>query len=255
MKRNTTIVLFASIFAVAVGTLGFSGNSAFLMVSAVPQAQENVGVLGHVEYTLLDEFGDIKAYMQNDNVVVVAGKDCAASKLFTDGTAPVHDCLANAGAFTFIAIGNGTVNNVDDIGASNNTLADTGDTVTGQNDQMDCAYFGPTGGYMAQRNATIDPSDITSGGSATVVVIDTADAPGGPFKFVSDNATVVKDSGLFNQPHGDYNASTGRCAGAVDGDDAAGLGNMFSRQLLNTDQGITVTDGDSLSVKWTITVG
>jgi|APSaa5957512535_1039671.scaffolds.fasta_scaffold09241_6 hypothetical protein len=46
MKKITSIVLFASIFAVAVGTLGLSGNSATsLMVSAAPQTQENVGML------------------------------------------------------------------------------------------------------------------------------------------------------------------------------------------------------------------
>ena len=71
MKRTTTIALFAGMFAVTVGMLGFSGNSATAnMISALPQSQDNVGMLGHVEYKVLDELGSIKQYMQNDNVVV-----------------------------------------------------------------------------------------------------------------------------------------------------------------------------------------
>jgi len=75
MKRTTTIVLFASI--IAVGTLGFSGNSATsLMLSAVPQTQKPVGMLDHVEYKLMDSSGNVIQYMQGDNEVVNDGKDC-----------------------------------------------------------------------------------------------------------------------------------------------------------------------------------
>jgi hypothetical protein len=76
MKRTTTIVLFASIFAV--GTLGLSGNSATsLMLSAVPQTQESVGMLGHVEYKVMDSSGVVIQYMQGDNEVVNDGEDCS----------------------------------------------------------------------------------------------------------------------------------------------------------------------------------
>ena len=63
---------------------------------------------------------------------------------------------------------------------------------------------------------------------------------------------------LFNS---DYSAgpgvnthTCGEAEGASDVDVNTNW-NMFSRQLLNDDNGITVSDGDSLSVKWTITVG
>ena len=105
MKRTTTIALFAGMFAVTVGILGFSGNSATAnMISALPQSQDNVGMLGHVEYNVLDEFGSIKQYMQNDNIVVHDGKDCVARMVFDNSTNP-GQCPSN-GEFQYIVIGN-----------------------------------------------------------------------------------------------------------------------------------------------------
>lgn len=262
MKRTTTIVLFASIFAVAVGTLGLSGNSAALMVSAVPQTQEDMGILGHVEYKQFDEFGNIKAYLQNDNIVVVAGKDCAASFLFTDGTTKfaTSDCIDNPTPFTYIGIGNGTILNADlpAVGATNATLQNTAGGTSGKT--SNCADDGAgigdaAGGDMARRNVT---AQITSAGTTTIVILDTSFGTSTPFTFTAANATDVTDSGLFNADYGDGVATGHTCGAATlsNTDDEAGTEwNMFSRQLLNDDSGITVSDGDSLSVKWTITVG
>jgi len=263
MKRTTTIVLFASIFAVAVGTLGLSGNSSTLMISAVPQTQEGMDILGHVEYKQFDEFGNIKAYLQNDNIVVVAGKDCAASFLFTDGTTKfaTSDCIDNPTPFTYIGIGNGTILNADlpAIGATNATLQNVAGGTSGTT--SNCADDGAgdgdaAGGDMARRNVT---ASITSAGTTTIVVLDTsAVGSDGPFTFNAENATIVTDSGLFNADYGDGVAVGHTCGAATlsNADDEAGTEwNMFSRQLLNDENGITVSDGDSLSVKWTITVG
>jgi len=258
MKRITTIVLFASIFAVAVGTLGLSGNSATLMISAVPQTQENMGILGHVEYKQFDEFGNIKAYLQNDNIVVVAGKDCAAQYLFTDSALGVEDCLDLNRAFTYIGIGNGTVLNADlpAIGATNATLQNTAGGTSGTTNN--CADDGSgngdaAGGDMARRNVT---AQITSAGLTTIVILDTsATGSEGPFTFDASNATKVIDSGLFNGDYAGGPAVGHTCGNAAGTDTANADWNMFSRQLLNDELGITVSDGDSLSVKWTITVG
>ena len=258
MKRNTTIVLFASIFAVAVGTLGLGGNSAFLVASAVPQAQEDIGMLGHVEYKQLDEFGNIKAYLQQDNIVVVAGKDCASAHLFTDGTTKFasSDCIDNPGFFSYIGIGNGTLVGADTpwVGVNNATLGTgvVGDAGTTGFCANSAAGDGrATGGDMARRNVT---ATFVTSGTATVVTLDTSGVGStGPFTFDAFNATAVTDSGLFNADYSVVDGNSHTCDGT---DDTAGLDwNMFSRQVLNNDAGITVTDGDSLSVKWTITVG
>lgn len=245
MKRITSIVLFASIFAVAVRTLGLSGNTSTLMISAVPQTQENVGMLGHVEYKVLNEFGDIKAYMQNDNIVVIAGIDCAAQHLFFNTGGQTNDgtCIADSAAFTHIGIGNGTISGAGThLGVANATLASAtdGDGV--------CSASGGTGtsggGDMAKRNVT---ATTDTGLTSRIVTLDTSSAP---FTFDTSNATAVIDSAIFNA---DYNGSptNGQCPSTQT---AGTHWNMFSRQLLNGITGISVSNGDSLSVKWTITI-
>ena len=234
MKRNTTIVLFASIFAVAVGTIGISGTSAnSLVLAATPQTQDQVGMLGHVEYKILDSSGAIKQYMQGDNVVVNDGEDCVAEYVFGVATT-----CSQATAFDYIGIGNGTSTAVD---ATNATLADATDDNTGT-----CAATG-VGGDMARRQVT--PSfTAASGGTGTIVELDTSSAP---FTFDASNATTVIDSGVFNDDY-DGVITDNKCANTQT---ANTHWEMFSRQLLNGATGITVNNGDSLSVKWTITVG
>ncbi|MEX0861827.1 hypothetical protein [Nitrosopumilus sp.] len=241
MKRITSIVLFASIFAITVGALGFSGNSATsLMVAAIPQTQENVGMLGHVEYRLFDEMGNVKGYMQNDNIVVEAGKDCAAKALF-DSSASVGQCTGSVTNFQWIGIGNGSSATIN---VTNQTLADSTDDETGT-----CSQSGGTGtaggGDMARRSVT--PS-FNVAGTTAIVTLDTSSAP---FTFDAGNATVVRDSGVFNANYGTPGAGS-TCGGT---NTAGTTWSMFSRQLLNAATGITVSSGDSLSVKWTITVG
>lgn len=227
MKKITTIALFASIFAVTIGTLGFSGISATsLMISSLPQSQENVGMLGHVEYKVLDEIGNIKQYMQNDNIVVQTGKDCVARAVFLNSTDP-GKCGQN-GQFRFIAIGNATGGTIDDAQTNLNGGV--------------CANSS-TDGEMARRQVT--PTFATAGsGTGTIVTLDTTSAP---FTFGAGNATAVIDSGVFNTDELSKD-SEGRCT-------SLGGAQMFSIQKLNADTGITVSNGDSLSVKWTITVG
>jgi hypothetical protein len=216
-------------------------------------------MLGHVEYKQLDEFGNIKAYLQNDNEVVVAGKDCAASFLFTDGTTKfaTSDCIDNPTPFTYVGVGNGTIDIADlpAIGATNATLQNTAGGTSGKT--SNCADNGtglgdPAGGDMARRNVT---AQITSAGTTTIVILDTSFGTSAPFTFDAFNATDVTDSGLFNDDYGTPDAATHTCGNSGTPGSAGTNWNMFSRQLLNDDSGITVSDGDSLSVKWTITVG
>ena len=232
MKRVTTIALFAGMFAVTVGILGFSGNSATAnMISALPQSQDNVGMLGHVEYKVLDEFGNIKQYMQNDNVVVQVGKDCVARAVFDTDVNP--GACPNNTEFQYIAIGNATGGTIDDAQTDLN-LAQCATT----------GAAGTNGGEMARKLVT--PSFTAAGsGTGTIVILDLSSDP---FTFGADNATAVIDSGIFNADES-----------AVDGQEQCttlGTSEMFAIQQLNgPTTGISVSNGDSLSVKWTITVG
>jgi hypothetical protein len=238
MNRINTIGLFAGIFAVAMGAIALNGEDATsFMVSAVPQSQEEFGMIGHVEYIVLDESGAIKAYMQSDNVVVEEGLNCAALSIFDEGDT-VGSCSSGANDFKYIAIGN--------FSTSAATPAESLVALeAGGSASNGCAVSGgsipdPTGGGEMARKL-VDPSFAEVGGD-TVVTLE-----GATFQFTTSNATSVMQSGIFNGQ------------GAVDGNGVCtnvdtGTPDVFAIQDLNTDTGIAVTDGDSLSVKWTITV-
>ncbi len=232
MNRLKTIGLFAGIFAIAMGAISLSVTSeSFFIAPTVPQSQVNLGMLGHVEYTVRDLSGNIKAYMQTDNIVTLDGKDCVAKVMF-DGADTVGSCAATT-EFNYIAIGNFTA-----VGIPVNTVEQL-DADSGASNG--CATNAANGeGEMSRK--LIDPT-FDSSGTTTIVELDTV---GNPFDFDTNNATTVMSSGIFNAASSQD--GNGQCTNI-------GSADMFAIQDLNVDNGITVSDGDSLSVKWTITVG
>ena len=249
MNRQKSIAVFAVIAAVAMTSIGLSGVSATpLMVSSVPQNQEGWGMLGHVEYTLMND-GQIKGYYQSDNVVVDNGKNCVADLVFGATSTPTGDnCSSSPSQLTFIGIGNGT-------GASAGaSFLDVQQLTNATEADLGCAEDGGTGtGELARRAATVTINAEADAGGTTGAKVQLITAV--PFDFVTANATIVHESAIFN------GASLGDAAGDDACNEATGPGDagvnwdMFSIQRLNPSAGITVTDGDSLSVKWTITIG
>lgn len=118
MNRTKTIALFTAVFAVTVGILGMNGLSATtfgIIPATTSTADEAQDLLGHVTYILRDENGNIKSYLQSDNVVTTRGKDCSTQKLFANTTAPTGGCVTASGGstgFNYIAIGNATTSTV-----------------------------------------------------------------------------------------------------------------------------------------------
>jgi len=247
MNRQKSIAVFAAIAAIAMTTIGLTGVSAeSLMISSIPQTQEGVGILGHVEYTKMNSDGQIIGYFQSDNTVVDAGKDCVANLIFgADLTG--SNCGITGGDFIYVAIGNSTAG----VGVTHSPLVQLDSSGTSL-----CALTGGDAqdGEMARKlvvpTITTFADDVASQG--TVVELETAD----PFTFTQaplTNVTFVKQSGIFNAQHlnGDI-----ECTTATTGPGAAATNwDMFSIQELSGATGIQVTDGDSLSVKWTITIG
>jgi len=238
MNRIHTIALFAGVFAVALGTLGFTGFSSVsaipLMTEAIPQTQDQAGILGHVTYTLYDATGNIKSYAQADNVVALVGKNCIAAHIFKQGEG--SRCNDRTTDFNFIAIGNVTAPSA----ANDDIELDFEGTST-------CAVTGgASDGEMArvQVTPTITNSTTTNG---AIVVLETLGAQS--FTFTNDNATIVRQSGLFDGAIDVTNAN-GSC-GTLGAPGNPLTWNMFSIQ----DISVTTTDGDSLSIKWTITIG
>ena len=90
----------------------------FGLMTAVPSTTNTVylntmGIEGHAEVVLKDADGNIKAYQQSDNVVVLNGQDCAADLLFGAVGTGTELCGTTAEQFRFIAIGEGTATATD----------------------------------------------------------------------------------------------------------------------------------------------
>jgi len=237
MKTIHTIALFASVLVVAMGTITLNGISATpLMTVGASQTNDIVGMLGHVEYAVRDSEGFMKAYMQTDNIVVETGKDCVARLVFENSTDPGK--CNNENEFQHIAIGNFTVTG----SAVNATMTHLDDA---DSNNADCAETGSSGGAeMARKTVTVAFQSAT-GGTGTVVTLDTS-VGNTAFTFDANNATTVYQSGVFDAGEA---AASEVCSGTPP------ASNLFSIQDLNADTGISVNNGDSLSVKWTITVG
>ena len=213
MKRHTSLVLLGAVIAVAVGSiLGVNALSAtpLLVTQSASITHESNPILGHVTYVVYDSDGNIKSYIQSDNLVTRRGKDCATTVMFrSNATSPcdVNQTTANGGApltngFNWIAIGNGT-----------NAVADTDTTLPG----------GGVGGGEKQRLQSLPSLTASTGGSATAVMSQT-------YSFTAGTATTIRNSGLF---------------------DASSSGNLFADQVIN----VPVSNGDSLTVTWTINMG
>jgi len=237
MNRIHSIALFAGVFAVAMGTLGFTGFSGVsaipLMTEAIPQTQDQAGILGHVTYTLYDADNNIKQYIQGDNVVVEVGRNCIASHIFDDDDVATT-CNGDDTDFDFIAIGN-----VSTASSANDDIElDFEGTST-------CAVTGgASDGEMAR--VQVDPS-IVNATTVTGAKVTLEPLGDQTFTFDQDNATTVTQSAIF-----DSQVNTVAANGACGTLGTPGIDfNMFSIQTI----AVTTTDGDSLSIKWTITIG
>ena len=234
MNRTRTIALFAGIFAIAMTTYGLTGVSAspMIMSSIIPQTQD-VSILGHAEFTVFDSDNNIKSYTQVDNVVVFTGKDCAGALIFgaVDGLAN-SACAQTSQVFDYIAIGNGTV--AADADGADTTLSFTGNG---------CAEFGASQeGELARKQVSPQVDVIAAIGIGTDIVLDVGSDT---FKFTLQNTTTtqtITQSGIFN-------GNNGVVDGECDTFNAANW-DMFAIR----DISVTVSSGDSLAVKWTISL-
>lgn len=224
MNRIKTLTLLGAIFAITVGALSYTGISATpLLISSVQSTHDNVKALGHVEYTVSDESGLVKAYYQGDNMVVNTGDNCAADRLFAPGSSSICTSFGTNG-FQYIAIGNSTTAIEDDrtnIGQQANSTSD---------------------GEQARRRDSVPVFTASSGTSpnGAQIVVETPS----PFTFDANNATTVQQAALFDA------AATANVRGETTN---IGTTNMFSAQALSPT--VTVANGDTLNVKWTITIG
>ena len=211
MKKYTRLALIG---AIVVGITGFVSLDAIsapslMTMQGTSDMHETSLMIGHVTYEVRGMDGQIKHYLQSDNVITNLGKDCAAVAIFDSNNDELL-CAKN-GDFAYIAIGNLT----------GPAVAPTDTALRNEMDRSGLIEAGIT-------SASISPP-------GTVVSITTVD----PFRFEElrsgPAATTVTQSGLF------------------DNDGSATSDNMFA--IRDIAGGLPVTNTDTLSVTWTITLG
>lgn len=232
MKKYTSIALIGVLVVGMAGFISLDAISAtsFATMKVASDVHETGKMIGHVTYELRDVDGNIKQYLQSDNVIVDLGTDCAATAIFDTTDASGICTLGTDTGFSFIAIGNSTTplpSSVDDI-----TL-DVSDGGVANFDDDNFPNAGDEIDRLTAESVTITPADtLGTGADTTVSIVSPA------FTFSDLNAdptegTIITQSGLF--------------------DSLAG-GNMFSARDIPGLPGIRVTNADTLSVTWTITL-
>jgi hypothetical protein len=222
MKKYTSLALIGAIIAGITGFVGLDAISAtsLMTMQSASDIQESGLMIGHVTYEVRGMDGQIKHYLQTDNVIVNKGTDCAAQAIFDDGDLDVCT-LGGNGGFAFIAIGNAT-----------GQLAEATDIALDVSEGGSLA-FGTGGGGEMDRSGFID-AEITAATTTldTVVSIETTT----PFTFtdLGTLGTTVTQSGLFDN-------------GSPE------TGNMFAIKDIPAG-GLDVFGTDTLSVTWTITL-
>jgi len=223
MKRYTSLALIGVLVVGIAGFISLDAFSAtsFVTMKAASDIHETGQMIGHVTYELRGADGNIIYYSQSDNVIVDLGTDCAANAIFDTSDASGICTLGTDGGFSFIAIGNST-----------NTLplASVDDTAL-DNDGTD--------GEIARNAGTvgITPADSANSLDTTVSIVSQTFEFGAAGLQLGPAGTVITQSGLFDSV-------------------AGGSDNMFSVRDIpgQGGTGLTVTNADTLSVTWTITL-
>jgi len=230
MKGKSTLALVGILFAAAM-VVGMATTSAFstpLVIASSATVDNQFGMFGHITLTQTDADGNLKSYIQTDNVIVNVGENCVAEMLFdiaTSGTDPCDGASTpvytsgngiNDDAFTFIAVGNASKATPPPAAAEND-----------QSLQNENATSAPT--TMTRQSGTLKITNSTGtgvGSKAIVTLSAVFESVGG----ISD----VDESGIFDE-------ST-----------LASAGNMLARQTFDN---IRLSAGDQLTVEWEITIG
>jgi len=221
MKRYTSLALIGVLVVGIAGFISLDAISAtsFVTMKAASDIHETSQMIGHVTYELRGADGNIKHYFQSDNVIVDLGTDCAAQAIFDTGNADVCTLGVNGG-FAFIAIGNST--NAFPLGTIDDTALDVDAAGNGEMARS---------GFI---DSTITSADSLGTGADTTVSIV---SPAFTFNTLRPAGTVITESGLFDS-------------------DTAGTNNMFSARDIpgQSGTGLAVTNADTLSITWTITL-
>lgn len=215
MTNKLSIIALVAIVAVGAGLVGYASSTSEVVSPATSFASSAL-VSGQMTLELRDSEGNLKAYRQSDNVITRNGEDCAAKALF----APAR---FSAGGVTSgsTCVGAVTVP-FSFIALGNGTTAETNNDVAMQT-QHTITGLEIRSGTVTFTNSTGGTGPAT--GASVISIAKTFTSQG--------TSTTVSEAGLFN---GTASATNG----------------IFAHKTFTP---ITVNNGDSLAVTWTINIG
>ena len=218
MKANTTTLILGVSLAVVAGLFG---STIFGITDSNNSAQTSASatglITGHVITTLRDSDGNIKEYRQSDNLIVNQGENCVLKMLFSGS--------GGSGTGTNVCVGQNTA------GFRIIQLGNSSQTVQSSDYKLGGPYNATSGvpSLVPKVATTVTWTNSTGSGSGTTAQAVLA----ATFTSTQTAQQTVSESGLFNSTDDSTNA-------------------LFARQTFT---GISMNNGDSLTVQWTINVG
>ena len=212
---KNTMTIVAVAAIIAVGA-GFLGFSFASNQSSPNQPLVTSALMnGHLEIIATDPNGQIKAYRQTDNAITIAGENCVAKALFK-GTGTGAGSQGTAGCTGAVTSPWVYLAVGTGTGTETNTSTALGTELA-------------TSGLTRALATTVTITNSTTGGAgssaASVSVAKT---------FTVSGTQTVTEAGLFNETS------------------SSNTDSMFARKVFT---GVTVNNGDSLTVTWTVNIG
>ena len=218
MKQITTITALVAALAVTSGGLGLSLTGVFEDNNVTTTSNTVNGLMmGHLTVEAHNEAGELVAYRQSDNEVVDDGEQCILKMLFgTTGSSQ-----AGRGEYTTTGACTGALTGAWDniaIGTTTTSAADTQVLLGNETSSSD---------GLERGTATTKTWTNGTGSTTTKIVLSKT------FTNDSPRAHTIAESGLFNSTTNDANG-------------------MLARQTFT---GVALSNGDSITITWTFTVG
>lgn len=204
--------------AIAAGVIGV--NSLAEADNEIPKlSSTGLGILGHATFVVHDQEGNIKAYKQTDNAIITTGKDCVSRFLFHNDTAETNiacnDSELTSGFDGFRYI---AIDNTTDVSGTLDSSATLASDFTSE----------VTAWSRVAASPTFTPASGTSG----------------------TQVSLTSGSVSIDDTFGSTNVTRSALM-----DDSSVGGSDVAAAIINIPDGVSVSDGDSLTVSWTVTVG
>jgi len=216
MKSTTSIIALVAALAVTSGGLGLSLTGVFNDNSVTTTSNTANGLMmGHLVVEAHNEAGELVAYRQSDNEVVDDGEQCILRLLFQEDGANGQGSAAGTSSCT------GAMNGAWD------TIAIGTDTTAAADTQVVLGNETSSSNGLQRADATTKTWTNGTGSTTTKIVLSKT------FTNDSPRAHTIAESGLFNSTTNDANG-------------------MLARQTFT---GVALSNGDSITITWTFTVG